>query len=88
VLTVSHLLTKALKVEVQTFTAKSYPDPAETIGKVEVLAELPGQDIALLRAPVGKIPLRPLALAPAGSAPREPRFAVLTVGCDKGKPPN
>jgi S1-C subfamily serine protease len=88
VLTAAHLVTKAMKVEVQTFTAKSYPKPAETLGDVEVLAELLEQDVALLRVPAGKMPLTVLPLAPAGSGPKAARFAVLTVGCDKGKPPN
>lgn len=87
VLTAAHVVAKAQKLEVHSFSAKSHPDPAETTREVEVLASFPDQDLAVLRIPAGKLAVAPLILAPRGSAPKEARFSALTTGCDGGAAP-
>jgi S1-C subfamily serine protease len=88
VLTAAHLIERIEQIEIQTFTAKSYPEPAATFTKVELLAKSDAlRDLAVLRLPPSKTPLAALPLAPAGHAVAKAPFVCLVVGCSAGKPP-
>src|SRR5262249_29240094 len=75
----AHVLEKSRRFDVQTFTAKSYPDPAATYEKVEVLWREADSDVALLRFPTGDAKQPTRALAPRGTSPKPP-FPTLYVG--------
>jgi hypothetical protein len=86
VLTAAHLIERIEQVEVQTFTAKSYPEPAETIAKVELVAKSDSlRDLAVLRVAVLKTP--PCRLVPPGHALPKTPFKGLFLGCQDDKPP-
>jgi len=84
ILTAQHLL-KDPRVEVEWFTAESYPKPAGSAGPrlVEEWEEL---DLAVLTIPAKDVPVGVLPLAPRDAGDTE-QFPALTVGCDRGDPP-
>jgi hypothetical protein len=86
VLTAAHLIERIEQVEVQTFTAKSYPEAAETFAKVELVAKSDSlRDLAMLRVAAIKTP--PCRLGPPGHALPKTPFKGLLLGCKDGKPP-
>jgi S1-C subfamily serine protease len=88
VLTAAHLVQRIEQIEVQTFTAKSYPEPAESFAKVELVAKSSSlRDLAVLRLPPSTVPPTQLRLAPAGHVPPKTPFTCLVVGCAASKPP-
>ncbi len=84
VLTAAHVVDKADKVEVQTFSADPNPKAAKTYDAAVVLERSKELDLAVVRiATHDKVPgVLPLCV----KAPDDKEFAALTVGCD-GKTP-
>jgi S1-C subfamily serine protease len=87
VLTAQHVVAKAAAVQVQLFTAQSYPRPGPTYNDVIVLAESRVADLAVLRIRVGSDQPVILPLCPPGSIPESKEFSVLCVGCALGQAP-
>jgi S1-C subfamily serine protease len=89
VLTAAHLIERIEQIEVQTFTAKSYPEPAASFARVELLAKSDAlHDLAVLRLPPSKTPPASLRLAPATHAVAKTPFTCLVTGCSDGKAPH
>jgi Trypsin-like peptidase domain len=87
VLTAAHLIERIDEIEVQSFTAKSYPEPADSFAKVELAARSDSlRDLAVLRLPPTKS-LPSLRLAPGGHPVPQTPFKGLIVGCAGTKPP-
>jgi S1-C subfamily serine protease len=87
VLTAQHVVAKAEKVEVHTFSAESYPKAAKAYGSAQVVAQAKEQDLAVVRiATRDKVP-GALPLCPAAKAPSDKDFPGLSVGCNDGKAP-
>ena len=88
VLTAAHLVEKTDRLEVQTFTANSYPRPRGVYHGVDVIArsdEL--DDLALLRfTTTGAVPGRLLGCA-AERVPSDKQVVALSVGCSDGAAP-
>jgi hypothetical protein len=86
VLTAAHLIERIEQIDVQTFTGKSYPEPAESIGKVDLVAKSDSlRDLAVLRLPAAKMAAS--RLAPSGHALPKTPFKGLVVGCGGNKAP-
>jgi hypothetical protein len=88
VLTASHVVADAREVDVETFSAASYPRPAKVYRFAEVIGRS-GQgtlDLALIRFsasdPIGeKVPISKMKAYP-------PTFLALSAGCSTGRPPS
>jgi S1-C subfamily serine protease len=87
VLTAQHVIDKADKVAVHTFTAESYPKSAKVYDAAKVVAQSKEQDLAVLRITTDDKMPGVLPLCPAAKAPTDKDFPGLTVGCNTGKPP-
>jgi S1-C subfamily serine protease len=78
VLTANHLLGNAQRMEVQTFSAASYP-ARDKVYRAEILARDARADLAVLRVVTRDAP--PALLALAARPPGTKEFAALAVGC-------
>jgi S1-C subfamily serine protease len=78
VLTANHLIGKAKRMEVQTFSAASYPRK-DKVYRAEILARDARADLAVLRVVARDAP--PALLALTAKPPGTREFAALAVGC-------
>jgi S1-C subfamily serine protease len=86
VLTASHVVDGAKRLEVTTYSADSHPRPAAVYRTAEVIAQAAGPDLAVLRLTTkddmpGSVPVCPPSRIPEGKD-----FVALSVGCDGGAP--
>jgi S1-C subfamily serine protease len=86
-LTAAHAVPKGEARAYEFFARDTYPRPARTLTRGEVVLRLADADVALVKLPVGAAPVPALRLAPAGARPRRFPFAALSVGCPDGLPP-
>jgi S1-C subfamily serine protease len=89
ILTTRHFARKGDRVEVSTFSEKSYPGPEEVYASGEVVAESDNiRDLALVRLSTkGELP-GALRLCPPNQAPAQKgKSRALAVGCTSGKSP-
>jgi hypothetical protein len=87
VLTAAHVVAKAEKLEVHTFSADSYPKPEKVYDSAEVVAQSrDAADLALIRIPTRDRAPGVLTICPPDAVPAR-AFAALSVGCDDGKAP-
>ena len=87
VLTAYHLVPNIKRVEVQTYSMESYPEPAGVYSYATVVANSESADLAVIRFstpdPMPKpLPMVPLKLVPRNPLSQENRLPVLTVGYD------
>jgi S1-C subfamily serine protease len=88
VLTTAHLSNRPGRIEVSTYSADSYPEPARVYDKVEVAARARDvRDLLLLRLEAGEAPPATLPLCPAREAPEKGGFPALSVGCGEAGAP-
>jgi S1-C subfamily serine protease len=87
VLTAQHVVDKAEKMEVHTFSAESYPKAAKVYGSAQVVAQAKEQDLAVVRIATRDKAPGVLPLCPAAKAPGDKDFPGLSVGCNDGKAP-
>jgi S1-C subfamily serine protease len=87
VLTAGHLVDKGAKLQIQTFSAESYPRPGGTYRSVEVVDRLTTKDLALIRVATRDALPGKLKICPPGEEPRGARFPALAVGCCNGEAP-
>jgi S1-C subfamily serine protease len=85
ILTANHLLGKAQRMEVQTFSSATYP-ARDKVYQAEILARDPRADLAVLRVLTRDTPPALLALAPAPPAALGKEFPALAVGCQPEGP--
>jgi S1-C subfamily serine protease len=86
VLTARHVIDRADKVQVHTFSALSYPQVEKTYD-AEIVAESRAKDLAVVRVSTrDKFPAV-LPVCAAAKAPTDKDFAAVSVGCDGGKAP-
>jgi S1-C subfamily serine protease len=88
VLTAAHLVARGDRLEISTFSDKSYPQPVKTYDKVEVLLRTRDiRDLALLRIITDDaVPaLMPLCLP--RKLPTKGSFTALSVGCGASRTP-
>lgn len=88
ILTAAHLLQRATRLEISTFTADSYPRPARVYEKAEVVARTRDmRDLALVRiATEDAVPGR-LPLCSSRRLPKMETFTALTAGCGAARAP-
>lgn len=86
VLTANHVVAGAERVDVELFSARSYPRPEEVIPS-DVIARAPDIDLALVEVPLRNLPPGMIRVCPLASRPVEQAFAALSVGCTDGKAP-
>jgi S1-C subfamily serine protease len=87
VLTARHVVEKAEKVDVHTFSAESYPKAAKVYGSAQVIAQAKEQDLAVVRIATRDKAPGVLPLCPAAKAPNDKDFPGMSVGCNDGKAP-
>jgi len=88
VLTASHIVQDAKRLEVEVFSSASHPKPWKAYHSVRVIARSNDiRDLALLRVVTGDPMPASLPLCPARSAPDEGAFKALIAGCMRGDPP-
>jgi hypothetical protein len=89
VLTANHVVDRPDGLEVQTYSAASYPRVQTVYRSVRVVARGKGPaDLALLRVPTGDAPPALLPLCPPGLlGPAAKSLTVLSVGCGGEQPP-
>jgi S1-C subfamily serine protease len=87
VLTASHVVDKAERLEVETFSRASYPRPEATHTGAKVVAQSREQDLALLRLVTREPVPAALRVCPPSAVPSEKEFPALTTGCSAGKAP-
>jgi S1-C subfamily serine protease len=88
ILTAGHVIRGGEQLEVETFTAASYPKTAQVFRTVRIEAESQGvKDMALLRVTAGEKVAQPLQVHPTPAELNRKNFDALTVGCDKGDAP-
>lgn len=88
ILTASHLLDRAERLEIATFSTDSYPEPAKVYTKAEVVARANDmRDLALIRLSVDDAPTECLPLCSARLLPKKKEFAALSVGCGNAAAP-
>lgn len=87
VLTANHVVDGAEELAVTTFSARSYPKPANVSRSARVLARDEAADLAVLRLPAADAPPGCLKICPPGRVPRGSGFAGLSVGCTGDEPP-
>ncbi len=86
-LTASHIVGDARRVEVHTYSARSFPRVDKVYKSATVLARSAVADLAIVRlATHDKLP-EPVRVCPAKDAPRGKNFPALGVGCDRGRAP-
>jgi S1-C subfamily serine protease len=86
-LTAGHLADTGAKLQVQTFSAESYPRPLATYRGIEVLERMAAEDLALIRIATRDVMPGVLKVCPAGAEPRDAPFLALSVGCRHGDAP-
>jgi S1-C subfamily serine protease len=88
VLTVAHVVARAEGLEVHTFSATSYPEPAHVYDAARVVARAGGlDDLALVRVLMRDRPPGTVRVCPPRLLPTEKALPVLTVGCAEGEAP-
>jgi S1-C subfamily serine protease len=88
ILTANHVVDKAERLEVQTFTRASYPKAEATFREAKVVAQSREQDLALVRLVTRDPVPASLPVCPPAAVPREKDFPALSVGCGAGKAPS
>jgi S1-C subfamily serine protease len=88
ILTASHVVDKAERLEVETFSRTSYPKPEATLSGAKVVEQSKEQDLALLRLVTRDVVPAVLRVCPPASVPQDKEFAALTVGCSAGRAPS
>jgi S1-C subfamily serine protease len=86
-LTAAHAARVGDKLEIHTFTAESYPNPAEKYKSAEVLASDKERDIAVIRLLTTDTMPGVLPLCPVKKVPDDKDFPGLSIGCGGGKAP-
>ena len=84
-LTAAHVAHAGDKLEIQTFTAESYPDAAETYKSAEVIAADKERDVAVLRLATTDTMPGTLPLCPPKKVQNDKDFAALSTGCGGGR---
>ncbi|HEY7329199.1 MAG TPA: serine protease [Gemmataceae bacterium] len=88
ILTASHLLERGDRLEISTFSVKSYPDPDKVYSKAELVAFAKDmRDLALIRLTIDNPPAGSLVLCPPKLLPKDKEFEALSVGCGAGAIP-
>ncbi len=88
ILTANHLVQRASKLEVATFSAGSYPKAKDVYRKAEFVAGTDDvKDLALIRLATTDSALSPVLLCPTIAVPDKGGFDALAVGCGDGQPP-
>jgi hypothetical protein len=88
ILTARHLVDPASRLEITTFSADSYPNPAKVYRSARIVAQSGDtRDLALLRLTTDDPMPGARTLPPGGLVLTEKGFSVLTVGCSDGKAP-
>jgi S1-C subfamily serine protease len=88
ILTAAHVVDRAQRVEVQTFSATSYPEPETVYRSGRVVAVSRGiRDLALVRVATHDRPPGMLRVCPPGALPKEKELPILGVGCEDGSAP-
>jgi S1-C subfamily serine protease len=87
VLTAAHIAQKGDRLEIQTFSAKSYPKPAKVYAGVKVVAGAKTADLALLRLATRDAIPGLVRICPPKSVPRGKDFPALAAGCDRARAP-
>lgn len=90
VLTAYHIVPEIKRVEVQTYSTKSHPEPAGVYSYATVVAKSESADLAVIRFttpdPMPEpLPMVPLELVPQNLEPQKSSLSVLTVGYDDPK---
>lgn len=86
-LTAAHVVAGTDDLQVQTFTAASYPKPATVYRSAEVVAQSAESDLAVLRVATTDALPGQLPLAGADDAPPTGGFTALSSGCAAGTAP-
>ncbi len=86
-LTAAHAVPKGEARAYEFFTRESYPKPARTLTRGEVVVRLTDPDFALVKLPVGDTPVPFVHLAGAGERPKRFPVTAVAVGCPAGSPP-
>ncbi len=86
-LTAHHAVADGPPSQVQFFTLRSYPEPARTLTKCEVVKAFRQPDFALLKVPTGDTPVPVLKLSAPPPRPRKVPFAAISIGCSNGDAP-
>jgi S1-C subfamily serine protease len=88
ILTANHVVDRADGLEVETFSARSFPKREAVYRSGKVLAQAADEDLAVVRlTTTDPMPGR-VRLCSAAQMPRKPGFEALTVGCTDGRPPS
>ncbi len=88
ILTAGHLVERAERLQIATFSADSYPEPAKVYTKAKVVARTKDmRDLALIRLTVDDGSPGSLPLCPARLLPKDKEFDALSVGCGVAKAP-
>lgn len=87
VLTANHVVAGASKLQISTYSQKSYPQPEAIYPAVTVLARSEVADLALVRITTNDTPPAILPVCDGKKASKDKSFSVLTAGCSGGKPP-
>ena len=88
ILTAAHVVGQAERLEVDTFSADSYPRPEKVYRSAQVIARLKGiNDLALVRLSTSDRMQGCVRVCPPRLVPRRREVAVLAVGCAQGKAP-
>lgn len=88
ILTAAHFLERAERLEIATFSADSYPEPAKVYSKAKVVARTKDmRDLALIRLTVDDPPSGNLSLCPTRLLPENKEFTALSVGCGAAAAP-
>jgi S1-C subfamily serine protease len=88
ILTAAHLAARDDRLEISTFSEKSYPFPVKTYDKVElVLRARDLRDLALIRIAGAERAPALMPFCPAQRFPSEGPFEALSVGCGASKTP-
>src|SRR5262249_6223334 len=87
VLTAAHVVALSERVEVQTFSAESYPRPSHVYRDAKVLAQAKDEDLAVLQLRESERAPGTLALCPRRLLPQTASFPGLTSGCSNRQAP-
>jgi S1-C subfamily serine protease len=86
VLTANHVVEGAERLEVSTFSARSYPRPETVSSAADVLARSAEADLAVLRLAAPDPPPGCLRVCPPALVPGAGNVPALGVGCPEGAP--
>lgn len=86
-LTAAHAVPTGEARAYEFFTRESYPKPARTLTRGEIVFRLTDPDVALVKLPIGATPVPALRLAPPGERPKRFAFDAVSVGCPDAGPP-